>query len=50
MLADILDKIIKQTKIDLEQRKSVMSMDMLGMSLSYNPYVPRDVKPFFKNR
>ena len=48
MLADILDKIIKQTKIDLEQRKSVMSMDMLGMSLSYNPYVPRDVKPFLK--
>jgi indole-3-glycerol phosphate synthase len=45
-LADILDKIITQTKIDLEQRKAVMSLDMLGMSLSYNPYVPRDVKPF----
>lgn len=44
----ILDEIIKKTKEDLEIRKKNMSIDMMGMSLSYNPYMPRDVKPFLR--
>lgn len=40
----ILDKIIKQTKEDLEKRKKEFGEEWLGRSLSYNPYAPRDVK------
>ncbi len=40
----ILDKIIKQTKEDLEKRKKDFGMEWLGRSLAYNPYAPRDVK------
>lgn len=42
----ILDEIIKKTKEDLKERQAKMSIDMMGMSLSYNPYLPRDVKPY----
>lgn len=42
----ILDEIIKKTKEDLEKKKSEYSLDMMGMSLSHNPYAPRDVKKF----
>ena len=42
----ILDDIIKKTKYDLEIRKSHYSIDWLGRSLAYNPYPPRDVKPY----
>ncbi len=42
----ILDDIIKKTKEDLEKRKKEFSFDWLGRSLAYNPYPPRDVKPF----
>ena len=42
----ILDEIIAKTKEDLEKRKANMSLEMMGMSLSYNPYQPRDVRPF----
>jgi len=42
----ILDDIIKKTKYDLEKRKKEFSIDWLGRSLAYNPYPPRDVKPY----
>lgn len=42
----ILDDIIKKTKEDLEKRKLEYSIDLLGRSLAYNPYPPRDVKPY----
>jgi len=42
----ILDDIIKKTKEDLEIRKKQFSEDWLGRSLAYNPYAPRDVKPY----
>ena len=42
----ILDDIIKKTKEDLKKRKKMFSFDWLGRSLAYNPYPPRDVKPF----
>ncbi len=42
----ILDDIIKKTKSDLEKRKKEFSLDWLGRSLAYNPYPPRDVKPY----
>jgi indole-3-glycerol phosphate synthase len=41
----ILDEIIEKTKEDLEKRKKEIPFDMLGKSLAYNPYPPRDVKP-----
>jgi indole-3-glycerol phosphate synthase len=44
----ILDKIIQQTKEDLEIRKKEYSIDWLGRSLAYNPYPPRDVKPYLR--
>ncbi len=42
----ILDDIIKKTKEDLAKREKEMPIDWLGRSLAYNPYPPRDVKPF----
>ncbi|MBP5779451.1 MAG: indole-3-glycerol-phosphate synthase TrpC, partial [Campylobacter sp.] len=45
----ILDKIIEQTKIDLEIKKAKFSFDDLGKSLAYNPYMPRPVKPALKS-
>ncbi|OQX73681.1 MAG: indole-3-glycerol phosphate synthase [Campylobacteraceae bacterium 4484_4] len=45
----ILDDIIKKTKEDLEKRKREMPLDWLGRSLAYNPYTPRDVKPYLKS-
>ncbi len=42
----ILDEINKRTLEDLEKRKKDMPLDLLGRSLSSNPYQPRDVKPF----
>ncbi|MEA3314599.1 MAG: indole-3-glycerol phosphate synthase TrpC [Campylobacterota bacterium] len=42
----ILDDIIRKTKDDLEKRKAEYSIDWLGRSLAYNPYPPRDVKPY----
>ncbi len=42
----ILDEIIEKTKYDLERRKIEVPLDVLGRSLSSNPYTPRDVKPF----
>ncbi len=42
----ILDEIIRKTKEDLEIRKKSLPLDLLGRSLSSNPYSPRDVKPY----
>jgi indole-3-glycerol phosphate synthase len=42
----ILDDIIEKTKYDLEKRKKDYDVDFLGRSLAYNPYPPRDVKPY----
>lgn len=42
----ILDEIIERTKEDLEKRKKDMPMELLGKSLAYNPFPPRDVKKF----
>ncbi|AXX92824.1 indole-3-glycerol phosphate synthase [Malaciobacter molluscorum LMG 25693] len=42
----ILDEIIEKTKYDLERRKVELPLDLLGRSLSSNPYAPRDVKKF----
>jgi len=42
-VADILDEIIKKTKSDLEKRKKEYPAEWLGRSLSFNPFIPRDV-------
>ena len=42
----ILDDIIKKTKEDLKEKEKKMPLDWLGRSLAYNPYMPRDVKPY----
>ncbi len=39
----ILDEIIAKTKKDLAKRKEAMPMQMLGKSLAYTPYQPKDV-------
>jgi indole-3-glycerol phosphate synthase len=44
----ILDEIIAKTKEDLEQRKQEYDFDWLGRSLAYNPFPPRDVKPYLE--
>ena len=45
----ILDEIIEKTKQDLEKRKKEITLDLLGRSLSSNPFAPRDVKPFLRS-
>jgi len=42
----ILDEIILKTKDDLEKRKKEFTMDWLGRSLAFNPFAPRDIKPY----
>ncbi len=42
----ILDEIIEKTKYDLERRKKEFTMDWLGRSLAFNPFQPRDIKPY----
>ena len=42
----ILDDIIKKTKEDLKKREKEFPLEWLGRSLAYNPYPPRDVKPY----
>ncbi len=43
-VAKILDEIIKKTKEDLEIRKKEYPLEWLGRSLSFNPFVPKDVQ------
>jgi len=42
----ILDEIIDKTKEDLAKRKEEFTMDWLGRSLAFNPFAPRDIKPY----
>ncbi len=42
----ILDDIMKKTREDLKEKEAKMPLDWLGRSLAYNPYMPRDVKPY----
>ena len=42
----ILDEIIKKTREDIKIREAEFDLDWLGRSLAYNPFPPRDVKPF----
>ena len=42
----ILDEIIEKTKYDLEKRKKEFTLDWLGRSLAFNPFAPRDIKPY----
>ena len=48
-MADILDEIIKKTKSDLEKRKVEFPEEWLGRSLSFNPFIPRDVYKALKS-
>lgn len=48
-MAKILDDIIKKTKTDLEKRKVDYPVEWLGRSLSYNPFVPKDVHAALKS-
>ena len=43
-MAQILDEIIKKTKSDLEKRKVDYPLEWLGRSLSFNPFIPKDVQ------
>ncbi|MGP1506982.1 MAG: indole-3-glycerol phosphate synthase TrpC, partial [Campylobacter sp.] len=45
----ILDEILERTKIDLERKKTRVSFDELGRTLSANPFMPRDVKNALKS-
>ncbi|WP_375724172.1 indole-3-glycerol phosphate synthase TrpC [Arcobacter sp. KX21116] len=42
----ILDEINKRTLEDVQRRKKEIPLELLGRSLSSNPYAPRDVKPY----
>lgn len=42
----ILDEINRRTLEDVEKRKKDLPLELLGRSLSSNPYAPRDVKPY----
>lgn len=45
----ILDEIINKTKEDLVKKKLELPFDMLGRSLSFNNYTPRDIIPYLKS-
>jgi indole-3-glycerol phosphate synthase len=45
----ILDEINERTLADLEKRKKDIPLDLLGRTLSSNPYTPRDVKPYIQS-
>jgi len=40
----LLDEIIKKTKEDLKKQKIEYPLEWLGRSLSFNPFMPKDVK------
>ena len=43
-MAKILDEIIKKTREDVEKRKKEYPLEWLGRSLSFNPFIPKDVQ------
>lgn len=45
----ILDEIILKTKDDLEKKKKEYTIDWLGRSLAFNPFMPRDPKPYLRS-
>lgn len=45
----MLDEILVKTRYDLEKRKKEIPFEVLGRSLSANPYAPRDVKTALKS-
>lgn len=47
-MPNILNEIIERTKEDLAIRKEKYPEGWLGKSLAYNPYPPRDVKPYLR--
>ena len=48
-MADILDEIIKKTRADLERKKIEYPMEWLGRSLSFNPFLPREIYSVLKS-
>ena len=42
----ILDDIIEKTRELVKEKEAKIPLDLLGRSLAYNPYLPRDVKPY----
>lgn len=44
----ILGEIIEKTRYDLERRKKEFTADWLGRSLAFNPFAPRDIKPYLR--
>ena len=47
-MSKILEEIIKKTREDIKIRQAEFDLDWLGRSLAYNPYPPRDVKPYLR--
>lgn len=45
----ILDEILRKTRNDLEKKKKTYTIDWLGRSLAFNPFMPRDVMPYLKS-
>lgn len=43
-MAKILDEIIKRTKEDVAKQKIDFPIEWLGRSLSFNPFIPKDVQ------
>ncbi len=43
-MAKILDEIIKKTKEDVAKQKIDFPVEWLGRSLSFNPFIPKDVQ------
>lgn len=50
MFKMILDEIYRKTKEELEKKKKALPYDMLGRSLSANPFFPKDVKTALKRQ
>ena len=46
MGTNILDEIIRESRVRLEEKKKKFSMEWLGRSLSFNPFVPKNVKQY----
>jgi indole-3-glycerol phosphate synthase len=47
---DILKEIIEKTEADVKERQAKMSEDMLGKSLAFNNYVPRNVAEILRRK
>lgn len=45
-----MQKELLKVKKDLEQRKKDFPFELLGRSLSFNPFVPKDIKSYLKQQ